>query len=367
MTTPPQDRFQRHLELREVGAAGQARLARASALVVGAGGLGCAALPYLVAAGLRRVVVCDGDAVEPSNLPRQVLFGDADLGRPKAVAAAERLAPLNEGCEVVAIAEPLAGANVTALVAAADVVLDATDDFPTRYLLHDACFAARRALVTAAVHHDEGQLAVFRFDGEAAGPCWRCLWPAPPAGGGADKGCRDQGILGPVPGALGALQALQALRALLGLETLTGGTLVHFDLVTGASWPTRWLAAVGCPLCGATPATSRTAAQEASVGAQPAPVPEESGWPAGDGAAACLWIDARPESEVRRDPSPTALAGLEIAPWRRFGAAGPPPGRLCVVFCAHGIRSLDLARHWRRLGCAHVTSLRGGLAGRRRK
>lgn len=357
MSIPRDERYRRQLELPEVGPAGQARLASASALVVGAGGLGCAALPYLAAAGLRRVVVCDGDVVEASNLPRQVLYGDGDVGRPKAASAVRRLAALNADCQLAAVDEPLGPANTPSLVAAADVVIDATDDPAARFLLHDACFAARRPLVSAAVHHDEGQLAVFRFDIAAAGPCWRCLWPTPPAN--PDAGCRGRGILGPVPGVLGAMQADQALRVLLEASPLAQGSLLHVDLAGSATWRTSWRPEPACPLCAGAESGGAPV-----IGTGPR-LPEEVDWDGVESPAACLWVDARTEAERARDPEPRGLAGLPSEPWRSFGAEGPPPGRPCIVFCAHGIRSLDLARHWRRRGCANVSSLRGGLAARR--
>lgn len=354
-------RYRRHLDLPGVGARGQARLQAARVLVVGAGGLGCAALPYLVAAGLGEVVVCDADVVEASNLPRQVLYGESDLGRPKAVAAAERLAGLNRDCTLKALALSLNAANAAALVGAADVVLDATDNFPARYLLHDACHAAGRPLVTGAVHRDEGQLAVLRFDLEPAGPCWRCLWPEPPGARQAAGGCREQGLLGPVPGVLGAMQADQVLRVVLGLPALASGELVHVDLPRAATWSTTWTTSPTCRLC--SPGIAAAAVEEVAPGTDVAG--EEVDWGSLRNPAACLWIDARAEREQDSDPSPAALEGLEVVRWRAYGAAGPPPGRPCVVFCGHGIRSLDLVRHWRSQGRPHVTSLRGGLAARR--
>ena len=353
----PEERYRRHLQLPEVGAAGQARLRGACALVVGAGGLGCAALPYLVAAGLRQVIVCDGDRIEPSNLPRQVLYGDDDVGRAKADVAAERLAGLNRDCAVTPVAMPLTPANADALVGRASVVLDATDDFAARYLLHDACRRNRRPLVTAAVHHDHGQLAVLRFDRPSPGPCWRCLWPTPPAEA-CEGGCRDQGILGPVPGVLGALQADQALRVLLEASPLEPGTLVHFDLATLATWHSTWDVSPTCPLCGTAPA---------AAGPPIAPLndAEQLRWEDLPAPEAFLWIDARTDADQAADPRPSALGGLFTCSWRQFGAAGPPPGRHCLVFCGHGVRSLELVRHWRGVGCTHVTSLQGGLAAQR--
>ncbi len=368
MTIPPAERYRRHLQLAEIGPAGQARLAAASALVVGAGGLGCAALPYLVAAGLRAVTICDGDAIEPSNLPRQVLYGDDDIGLEKADAATAKLAALNRDTTVTAVSQPLTAANVAGLVAAAAVVLDCTDDFAARYLLHDACYRAQRPLVSAAVHHDEGQLTVFRFDRDPAGPCWRCLWPQPPAAGDGGGTCREQGLLGTVPGLLGVWQADQALRVLLEASPLEPGRLVHVDVTSLRTWSTAWQAAPDCALCGGGEAVRAVrSAPAADTGPAAADLPEESAWDAIAAPTACLWIDARVDAEHARDPRPATLAGCEVVSWRAFGAAGPPPGRPCVVFCGHGIRSLDVTRHWRGRGLSQVTSLRGGLAAQRNR
>ncbi len=360
MTFTPDERYRRHLQLAAIGEAGQARLRGACALVVGAGGLGCAALPSLVAAGLRQVIICDGDRIEPSNLPRQVLYGDDDVGRAKADVAAERLAPLNRDCAVTPVAMPLTAGNADALVGRAAVVIDATDDFNARYLLHDACRRHQRPLVTAAVHHDEGQLAVLRFDRASSGPCWRCLWPAPPAAAACDGGCRDQGILGTVPALLGVWQADQALRVLVDDAPLDSGTLVHVDVRTMETWRTTWDVSPTCPLCGT---------GEAAPGATAAPGggDEEARWEDLHAPEAFLWIDARTDADQAADPRPAALGALFTCTWRQFGAAGPPPGRHCMVFCGHGVRSLELVRHWRGAGCLHVTSLKGGLAAQRNR
>lgn len=365
MNLPSSERFRRHLQLPEVGSAGQARLEGARALVVGAGGLGCAALPYLVAAGLRSVVVCDGDVVEPSNLPRQTLYGDDDVGRAKAEAAVARLQTLRRACVLTAIARPLSAANAPQLVADADVVLDATDNFAARYLLHDTCFALGRALVTAAVHHDEGQLAVFRFDKDRGGPCWRCLWPQPPPAE-RDGGCTQRGILGPVPGVLGALQAVEALRVLLEASPLPTGQLVHIDLASLETWRTGWPTKADCPLCGRgsveRPEPGETRVEETGSG----PDAEEVGWEELAEPGSCLWVDARADSEQAADPEPALLAGQAIRTWRAFGPAGPESDRPVVVFCGHGIRSLALVRHWRQAGLSRARSLRGGLDVQRR-
>ena len=372
------ERYRQHLDLAAIGPAGQARLLSSRALVVGAGGLGCAALPYLVGAGIGAVVVCDGDHVERSNLPRQVLYGDDDVGRPKAATAVARLAPLNRSCALEAVGEMLSAANADRLVAAADVVLDATDNFAARYRLHDACFRARRALVTAAVHHDEGQLAVFRFDLGTRGPCWRCLWPAPPQDEDCVGDCRRHGILATVPGVLGVLQADQALRVLLEASPLDSGQLVHLDLTALSTWRTTWTAAPGCPLCGngvvesadaartVTAPVPRAAPAMPTTQPTPADLPEEIEREHIAAPADWIWVDARTEAEQAAYPASAFLDGIATVSWRQFGPSGPPPALDCVVICGHGISSLALARHWRDRGCRRVCSLRGGLAAQRR-
>lgn len=220
------ERYARHIVLREVGGAGQARLRAASVAVVGAGGIGSPALHYLAAAGIGRLVVIDDDTVDLSNLQRQTLFGDADLGARKAIAAAAAVARINRHVTVAPRVERLTSANAEALLAGCDVVLDGTDSFATRLAVADAALAARIPLVSAAVGQFEGQLAVFR-GWEADRPCYRCF-----VGDAADRdgeSCAEQGVLGALTGVLGSLAALEAMRCIVGFGEDSAGKLLLID------------------------------------------------------------------------------------------------------------------------------------------
>lgn len=220
------DRYARHIVLREVGGAGQARLKAASVAVVGAGGIGSPALQYLAAAGVGRLVAIDDDTVALSNLQRQTLFGDADIGRRKVVAAAAALARLNPHVTVAPRAERLTADNAAALLGGCDVVLDGSDSFATRLAVADAANALRIPLVSAAVGPFEGQLGVFR-GWEADKPCYRCF-----VGDAADRAgetCADQGVLGALTGVVGSLAALEAMRSVVGFGEDGAGKLLLID------------------------------------------------------------------------------------------------------------------------------------------
>jgi molybdopterin/thiamine biosynthesis adenylyltransferase len=207
-------RYGRQIILREVGVNGQQVLRDSSALVVGLGGLGSVAAQYLAAAGLGRLVIADRDVVDLSNLQRQILYRQADIGRGKAAAAASHLRELNPQVEL----ESADGETWRAAVPGVDVVLDCTDNFPTRFAINAACVRARKPLVSGAAIRFEGQLAVFDAR-RADAPCYACLYPDQ---GEMQETCEEAGILGPTVGVIGSLQALAAIKLLLGLGADTG-------------------------------------------------------------------------------------------------------------------------------------------------
>ena len=239
-------RYARQILLPEVGGAGQEKLLAAHALVVGAGGLGSPVLLYLAASGVGRITVVDDDTVAISNLQRQVLYDTVQVGLGKASCAAARIDALNPEVAVEVRTDRMTAANAAELVAKADVVLDCVDTFGSRLTLSDACVAAKKPLVSAAVQGFSGLLAV--FDPASGGPCYRCLNPAPPT---RDiRACEVAGILGAVAGWVGTAQALAAQRLILGLGDDRLGWLTTFDGLTGAARRVRLPRDPACPACG---------------------------------------------------------------------------------------------------------------------
>lgn len=239
-------RYARQLALPEFGEEGQARLARGRVLIVGVGGLGSPSAMYLAAAGVGTMGLVDFDAVDESNLHRQIIYGTPDIGRPKLAAAAERLRAINPHVSLELHEEPFGVANARRLVDAYDVVVDGTDNFPTRYLVNDACVMTRTPNVYGSIFRFEGQAAVFAVEG---GPCYRCLHPEPPPAG-LIPSCAEAGVLGVLPGIIGTVQATEAIKLLTGIgQPLTGRLLLYDALVM------RFRQVVlqrdpECPVCG---------------------------------------------------------------------------------------------------------------------
>ena len=243
------ERYSRHLRLPQVGVEGQRRLEAAKVLVVGAGGLGSPSAFYLAAAGVGTLVLVDDDVVDRSNLQRQILHTEAGIGTPKVESAARALAALNPRTRIDARRERLVAGNVEALLSDVDVVLDGADNFPVRYLLSDACVRLGKPLVHGAVHRFEGQVSVFdagRMRGAA--PCYRCLFPEPPAPEDAPN-CAEAGVLGVLPGVIGLLQATEVLKLLLGIGEPLRGRLLQFDALKMRFRETRLAPDPDCAVC----------------------------------------------------------------------------------------------------------------------
>lgn len=238
-------RYSRHIVLPEIDVAGQERLGRARVLVLGLGGLGCAAAQYLAASGVGCLVLADADRVELSNLARQVLHAESRLGWPKTDSAAAALAGINPHIACVSLAARLDAGSLPAALVGCDVALDCSDNFATRYALNEACFAATVPLVSAAALGWEGQLAV--FDPRTGGPCYRCLYPDQTVV--EDRACATNGIASPVVGTMGVLQAVEVLKLLIGAGTpLTAGLLV-FDALAGEFHRLVLSRRSDCPVC----------------------------------------------------------------------------------------------------------------------
>ncbi|AVG18611.1 molybdopterin-synthase adenylyltransferase MoeB [Chromobacterium vaccinii] len=239
-------RYSRHILLPEIDIEGQRRLLAARALIVGAGGLGSPAALYLASAGVGRITIVDDDAVELSNLQRQIAHDTASLGRGKAESAAERMRALNPSIEVWPLAERLSGDRLIEEVAAHDVVLDCSDNFATRHAVNRACVAARVPLVSGAAVRFSGQLAVFDSR-DAASPCYHCLFPD--EGEASDGPCATFGVLSPLVGVIGSLQAVEAVKLLAGVPPALG-KLTLYDALSCGFKQIRVPRDPGCAVCG---------------------------------------------------------------------------------------------------------------------
>jgi molybdopterin/thiamine biosynthesis adenylyltransferase/rhodanese-related sulfurtransferase len=250
LTAAERQRYARHLSIPGVGIEGQLRLKRSSVLLIGSGGLGSPAALYLAAAGVGRLGLVDPDAVELSNLQRQILHGQSWLGKPKLESAAARLAEVNP--HVVVDRHPVRFTPDNALQIAADydVILDGCDNFPTRFLSNDAAFFLRKPLVYGAIQRFEGQLVVFAP--HLGGPCYRCLLPEAPEPGTVPS-CAEAGVLGVLPGIIGSLQAMEAIKLLLGIGDAPTGRLTTYDALRSSFRAIALRRDPACRLCGETP------------------------------------------------------------------------------------------------------------------
>jgi adenylyltransferase/sulfurtransferase len=255
------DRYSRHIIMDEIGPEGQAALLDAAVLVVGAGGLGSPVLQYLAAAGVGHLAVVDDDVVERANLQRQVVHGDSDVGRPKVESARDFVAGLNPDVDVTTHELRVSAENAADLVAGHDVVVDASDNFPTRYLCNDACVLADIPLSHGAVYRFEGQVTTVT-GGE---PCYRCLFPeAPPEGAVPD--CATTGVLGALPGTVGAMQATEVVKLITGVGDPLDGRLLAYDAADMSTETVTYRPNPSCPVCGEDPAVGSLGDVEYSGG-----------------------------------------------------------------------------------------------------
>ena len=243
-------RYARHILLPEVGGKGQAALLDSRVLVIGAGGLGSPLLMYLAAAGVGTIGVVDDDVVDLSNLQRQIVHTTASVGTAKVESAARTLAAINPGVRVETHQMRITAENAATMIAGYDLVADGSDNFATRFLVNDACFFAARTLVSAAILRFDGQLATFKP--HQGGPCYRCLYPAPPPPGQIPS-CAEAGVLGAICGTLGAWQATEVIKELLEIGEGLAGALMIVDALRADVRRIKLNPDPGCPLCGADP------------------------------------------------------------------------------------------------------------------
>ncbi len=348
-------RYSRHLLIPEVGLSGQERLGASRVLVIGAGGLGSPALQYLAAAGVGRIGVVDDDVVDETNLQRQTIFSDADIGRNKAAAAAARMQAVNPLVNVDALPVRFYAGNARELVRLYDIVLDCTDSFPARYLINDACFLEKRVDVYGSIFRFDGQVSVFRAP---AGPCYRCLYPEPPPIESRPT-CAEGGVLGALAGVVGSWQASEALKLLLDIGEPLVGRLLLIDTLAARVREVRFDRDPQCELCGESQAISQIAPAAYEEAQTDSPVAEIEADQLDDALRDARLLDVREPHEavlgsiggaIRIPASELEARMHELDSASRY-----------VVACRVGAKSLWAVHRLRDAGFTRLQHLRGGL------
>jgi len=361
-------RYSRHLIMPEVGVDGQRKLKAARVLCIGAGGLGSPVAMYLAAAGVGTLGLVDFDVVDFSNLQRQILHGTPDVGRPKLASAKDRLHALNPEITIETHETALSSANALELFAPYDLVVDGTDNFPTRYLVNDACVLSGRPNVYGSIFRFEGQASVFATKD---GPCYRCLYPEPPPPGLVPS-CAEGGVLGVLPGIIGTIQAMEAIKLVLGIGEPLVGRFLIFDALRMRFRELRLRKDPDCPVCGAHPTVRALIDYEQFCGVRPAAAPEMEMRTARPGEISALELKARLDGgedlvivDVRepQEYQINRIQGSILMPLgdvpKRYGELDP--GREIVVQCRSGVRSAKAADFLRSVGFTRVLNLAGGI------
>src|SRR5450755_265516 len=358
LTSNERLRYARHLTMPEVTLAGQKRLKAARVLCVGAGGLGSPSAMYLAAAGVGTLGLVDADRVELSNLQRQLLYGTKDVGRAKVEAARDRIHDINPHVKVQLHEVRFTSENAMEIVAPYDVVIDGSDNFPTRYLSNDVCVFARKPNIYGSVFRFDGQTTVFAP--HLGGPCYRCLFPEPPPPGTVPN-CAEAGVLGVLPGVIGMMQAIEAIKLIIGLGESLVGRLLHFDALKMKFREFKLRRDPQCPVCGEKPSITEPIDYEQFCGISKA-VPEISVQELKgklDTREELLLLDVREpnEYEIAR------IDGAKLIPLGEF------PARMdefeknaeIVIHCHSGVRSAHAVRLMQQAGFEQVFNLAGGI------
>jgi adenylyltransferase/sulfurtransferase len=355
------ERYRRHLSLPDLGVEGQRALLEARVLLIGAGGLGCPAAQYLAAAGVGTLGLVDFDVVDASNLQRQVLYATRDVGRPKVDVARERIEAANPDVAVVCHAERLTSSNALDIFSGYDVVLDGTDNFPTRYLANDACVLLGKPNVHGSIFRFEGQASV--FDAKR-GPCYRCLYPEPPPPGLVPS-CAEGGVLGVLPGLIALVQATETLKLVAGIGEPLIGRLLQFDALEMSFQEFRLRKDPGCPMCGEDPSITELIDYEGFCGMTEALDVVEVSAPEVAALRSAgeefLLLDVREPAEFTK----ASIPGSRLLPLGELEARLPEleayrQGRV-IVHCHHGPRSTQACRVLARAGFGNVQNLAGGI------
>ena len=353
-------RYSRHLLLPGVGSDGQRRLKAARVLVVGAGGLGSPSAMYLAAAGVGTIGLVDFDVVDLSNLQRQIIHDTAAIGRPKLESAETRLRAINPAVTIRTFATRLTSGNALGILSLFDIILDGSDNFPTRYLVNDACVLLGKPYVYASILRFDGQVSLFSAK---EGPCYRCLFAEPPPAG-LVPGCAEGGVLGVLPGIVGSIQALEAIKWILSIGETLQGRLLLLDALTMKTREIRLRKDPACPACGISPSITTLIDYDAFCGMTPASYMDLEVSPAAlqgelAGGRPLLLLDVR-------EPYEWQIGHIEGARHLPLGELRARLGELdaqgpIVTYCHHGMRSLQAAELLRAAGFASVRSLAGGI------
>jgi adenylyltransferase/sulfurtransferase len=360
-------RYSRHLILPEVSAAGQRRIRAARVLCIGTGGLGAPAALYLAAAGVGTIGLVDFDRVDLSNLQRQILYGTDDVGRKKLEAASARIRDTNPGVEVVLHECRFSSENAQGILAPYDLVIDGSDNFPTRYLSNDVCVFARKPNIYGSVFRFEGQASVFAP--HLGGPCYRCLFPEPPPPGAAPS-CAEAGVLGVLPGIVGLIQATEAIKLIIGAGEALVGRLLHFDALKMKFREFNLRRDPQCPVCGENPTIFAPIDYEQFCGARNFFDAEE---PA-DSVPSISVVELKRKMDSRepltlvdvREPYEYEIARIEGSKLIPLGELETrldeiPRERMIVMQCHSGMRSERGAQLLQQAGFENVYNLAGGI------
>ena len=361
-------RYSRHLILPEVGVDGQRKLKASSVLCIGAGGLGSPAAMYLAAAGIGRIGIVDFDVVDYSNLQRQLLHGTPDIGRSKLASAKDRLNALNPNVQVDTYEVALSSENALDLFAPYDVILDGTDNFPTRYLVNDACVLSGKPNAYGSIFRFEGQASVFATKD---GPCYRCLYPEPPPPGLVPS-CAEGGVIGVLPGIIGVIQATEAIKVILGIGEPLIGRFMIYDALKMRFRELKLRKDPECPVCGTNPTVKALIDYEQFCGITPEPqtvsAPEgESEWEITavrlkqrlDAGEKLFILDVREPNEyqINRIPGSTLIPLGELP--RRYQEL--PRDVEIITQCKMGGRSQKALDYLRTVGFSRMKNLKGGI------
>ena len=359
-------RYSRHLILPEVGLAGQKKIKATSVLCIGAGGLGSPIAMYLAAAGIGKIGIVDFDTVDYSNLQRQILHTDADVGRSKAESAKETIAGINPNVEVVIHNTAINSGNAFDLIRPYDIVVDGTDNFPTRYLTNDACVLLKKPNVYGSIFRFEGQASVFAP--HVGGPCYRCLYPEPPPPGMVPS-CAEGGVLGVLPGIIGCIQTTEILKLALGKGTSMVGRLLLFNALDMKFRELKLRRDPACPICGDNPTIKELIDYDQFCGIQPAPA-EPVGNPdevtvqdmkkvLDDPKLGIKVIDVREADEYEI----AKVDGVPLLPLSQINERFTEldPNTQYYLHCKAGVRSLKALHFLRQQGFKYLKSVKGGI------